>query len=1006
MKKITMVSGTVNMPATSLPVALSMGEEAKITDLKVNYMESPIGIDTENVTFSWKMESDYIGKMQSGYEIKVWNNDKTLWEVCEESGGSVGIPYGGEELSEGGEYFWRVKVTDADGQEYISGTEKFETGITNDNAWRTAKFIALEKSSSAPIFKRTFNISDNMKKARLYVTAIGTYEAEINGEKVYKMENGEKIYHHMNPGYDNGHYSMTYQTYDVTELINSENAIVLKAAHGWRNASGGNIMGQTSGQPGVKALLRIEYENGQVENIATNISDWKGTLSGPVTASGIYYGEDYDARRENEENYIRETPVEINYSGKIIASRNMEGRFVPEFDQNVKSYVIYNGTKAESTYAGGEINVVAQGENFGDGVVLKKGETMVVNMGQNLSAVPYITFSGEAGKTARLKMAEMLNDGSRVGNGATDASGPKGSIYTKSLRGARSEVHFIFASDEKVTYTPTMSYFGYQYVQITADCDITIYSLISRAISSVSEQTGFIETNNKDVNRLFLNALYGQLSNFFTIPTDCNQRDERLSWTGDIQAFSKTANYNFNSAAFLSGYQDILTESTIAKGYPSAVTGFTGFFDHWAMGWSDAVVINAWILYEQTGDKTILIKNYDAFIKYMEYMKSIEREAYQAPGIQTRAYGDWLALQGTGYEVIADYYYGYVNLIMSDIAYSVGDNEKAKYYLAYFEKIKEKFLQTHVEFDKGIPQGYEKSEGRLRIKSGVGSPLFMNKGGTFEDNSQTSLLWMLKLGFYDSEEMKNEAIRMLVENIRNENPDVSSTRADYGKNSLSVGFLGTNVIAPVLTDTGQSDVSYDLLLNTCMPSWLFEVRAGATTIWERWNSYTPGVGFGDSEMNSFNHFSYGSVCEWMYEYMAGISPQKGKGFKEIILQPTFDTGEQYNDEERIHSVRGTYKSFYGEIISEWETDDEGRLVSYGALVPANTTATLYLPADEAMVREFENIPGVTYIRQEIRNGFEVAVFKLKSGSCTFTVKDGILLCETDSVVDVATSDDN
>ena len=190
------------------------------------------------------------------------------------------------------------------------------------------------------------------------------------------------------------------------------------------------------------------------------------------------------------------------------------------------------------------------------------------------------------------------------------------------------------------------------------------------------------------------------------------------------------------------------------------------------------------------------------------------------------------------------------------------------------------------------------------------------KGGTWEDNSQTALLWMLKLGFYDSDEMRDAAKELLIENIKNENPAAGSIRANYGKNTLAVGFLGSNVITPVLSDIGSSDVSYDLLLQDEQPSWLFEVKAGATTIWERWNSYTPGVGFGDSEMNSFNHYAYGSVVEWMYRYMAGIAAdEENPGFKNIILQPTPDTGEKYNDEERIHSVDASYESYYGKIES-------------------------------------------------------------------------------------------
>lgn len=251
---------------------------------------------------------------------------------------------------------------------------------------------------------------------------------------------------------------------------------------------------------------------------------------------------------------------------------------------------------------------------------------------------------------------------------------------------------------------------------------------------------------------------------------------------------------------------------------------------------------------------------------------------------------------------------------------------------------------------------------------------------------------MLKLGYYNSDEMRDEAIRLLVENIKNENPKTGSVRAYYGKNSLAVGFLGSNVITPVLSDIGYSDVSYDLLLNDDMPSWLFEVKAGATTIWERWNSYSPGIGFGDSEMNSFNHFAYGSVAEWMYAYMAGISSDaKTPGFKHIILQPSPDKGQRYNSEERINHVNGSYESYYGMIKSEWSAED-GEITEYHAEIPANTTATLYLPVPETVTTVSDTV-GVQFKSITEHNGYRAAEIELISGGFDFHINSGAVISE-------------
>ena len=281
------------------------------------------------------------------------------------------------------------------------------------------------------------------------------------------------------------------------------------------------------------------------------------------------------------------------------------------------------------------------------------------------------------------------------------------------------------------------------------------------------------------------------------------------------------------------------------------------------------------------------------------------------------------------------------------------------------------------------------------VHSELGSPSFSGKGGVMEKNSQTSLLWMLKLGIYTDEKMHQQLLDLLETNIRNENPDPDSVRAQYGENTLAVGFLGSNVIAPVLTNEGSTELSYDLLLQDTMPSWLFPVKQGATTVWERWNSYSKEDGFGHQEMNSFNHYSYGSVVEWMYKYMVGIaSDPEMPGFQNTILQPTLDTGDQYNSEERINRVNGSYDSYYGVIESNW-TSDKGELSSYEAVVPANTTATLYLPVSEEVAMSFKNIDGVTFAGMEEHNGQMTAKLLVQAGGYTFTVENGTLTATVD-----------
>ncbi len=1165
--------------------------KTQIGNLTTEYLSNPIGIDTDRIRFGWNMTSNVIGEKQSAYQIVVFSEEnEEIWNSGRvESSDSVGISCA-IKLKEASVYTWKLSVWNETNDKFESSAS-FETGVTNTEDWKSAEFISMNISRSAPIFRTEKKLQSGVKKARLYITALGVYQAYVNGIQVCEFaENGDAIYHHMNPGYCNGNVSLAYQTYDITPFLKDSDsiAIAVEAGTGWYNGIG--TVGST--QPAVKALAIITYDDGTQQIIKTNKTDWKGTLRGGIIANGIYYGEDYNAclaeelgnyrevgyddsdwvnadvstkeeanvsqyietvldtkissryvkfevskigpalyddkenrlqimeleilndgdniikgiiptvsnnfiygaqwrasnisdgdygcksdagyttniidyQKESVElkkpvtiifdlteakqfssiriyprttkesvlngvlaNYPMEYTVSVSddgenwsmvkstnhglvmndgvsamemstvdYDGEIRAQSGLTGKFLNKYESEAVYAYIYKDVKSDSTYKGGEVDIINSfdGEDiFGNGIVLKAGETLVVNMGQNMTAVPNITFSADRGTNLTMRFAEMLNDGSAVGNGATQADGPKGSIYQKSLRTARSQATYIFAGKGIETYQPTMSFFGYQYVEITATDDVIIFSLVSKCLSSVTEQTGFIETNNINVNKLFNNVLYGQLSNYFTTSTDCNQRDERLAWTGDTQAFAQTAVYNYNSFAFLNDIEAIYAENAGIMGYvPAVADDLNGYFNNWAAGWSDALVIVPWTLYLQTGDKSIIEENWEAMDDYLKFLEERERGANLSwiPN-NNRNFGDWLSFQGTSVEVIYDYYYGYINLLMSQMVEALEKTEDKERYDDKFEAIKSAFLEKHVTF----------IDGKLVIKSGRGNKnnQFMydaGKGGTWENNSQTALLWMLKLGFYKNDQMKEAAVKLLIENIENENPDAESIRASYGEKTLAVGFLGSNVISPVLTDCGYGDLAYDLLLQEEQPSWLFEVNAGATTVWERWNSYTPSVGFGDSEMNSFNHYAYGSIVEWMYRYMAGIAADENNpGFKNIILQPTLDMGDKYNGEERINHVVATYDSPNGRIETEW-TSENKNLTSYKVKIPANATATLYLPVSESLASSFETVSGVIVGGMETHNGQSTFKLVLLSGEYEFTVDGNKLeVCYGDGYV--------
>jgi alpha-L-rhamnosidase len=322
---------------------------------------------------------------------------------------------------------------------------------------------------------------------------------------------------------------------------------------------------------------------------------------------------------------------------------------------------------------------------------------------------------------------------------------------------------------------------------------------------------------------------------------------------------------------------------------------------------------------------------------------------------------------------MSDVYYGYSARLMADMARATGRTAEGRAYDELFARIKRAFIAKYLITENGT----------LTVRSSLGDPP-PTPGDTpakTEDNSQTALLWILKLGFHDTEAQRRQLIAMLADNIGNDaaykaaHPD--STRVNYPENTLSVGFLGVNVLAPVLTDAGHADLAYKLLHQDAMPSWLFSVKNGATTVWERWNSYSKDDGFGPVAMNSFNHYSYGAIMEWMYESMAGIAKDPAHpGFRHFFLRPHLDpTG-------RITRVTGSHLSPYGEIVSQWAVR-EGEL-TYRATVPANSTATLRIPtSDPDTVREgrtpLARVRGVAYL--DFADG--VASYRLPSGRYEF-----------------------
>ncbi|MCL2164091.1 MAG: family 78 glycoside hydrolase catalytic domain, partial [Oscillospiraceae bacterium] len=984
-------------------------DAAAIVNLKANYQVEPLCVDTSNaLRFSWNMESDVIGMAQKSYQIKVYEGQNTasapIWDSgVEISGESTAITYMGPALSKETRYNWTVDVVGVDDVVY-SAQSYFETDCDFTTAsWiippnqPTSTDIRVSRSALVRTEQTLGGNIANVAGAKLYISALGIYTPYIDGQRVLLDYEGRKIEDIFNPGLTDYRDYVNYQAYDITDyLTNGSFAFGVMLGKGWyagrhteSNSATSNNFRSVIGPANVAVLAMIAkiivtYDDGTPPDVfnTSDGGDWKSSVNTPYTANEFYDGEDYDANIAkaidgwNELNYEDGTWDNVDedvYIGALRPSTQAVARIAPEYTQYPASAFTYNDSETVlppvSPYDRG--HVVKHDVDVNSPISLAVGEKLIFDMGQNMVGVSEITVSGPQDAVVTLRHAEMLNDGmynprnpggtNPSANGGSD--GPRDSMYTAALRTAKATDRYTLSDDIVQTYRPAWTFHGFRYLEITADQNVTISNIKGMVITSVGERTGRLETSSADVNQIISNVSWSNMGNFLSVPTDCPQRDERMAWTGDIQVFAKTGVYNFNVFPFMENYVDILNASAArhSNSYGATAPVVSGGSSFEASGWIDAGITVPWDLYKQTGDTTLIEKHFAQMEAFMSRVGMTGTGNNYSGSI----WGDHLAAARTSTQCMDRIFHYYTTQLMAEMAGILGrPADKAKYE-ARLPLLKEAFVDIYID-----------SEGNLLMPS---NERVQTLFGTMQlwtnvDNPQTGLLWALRLGLYNTEEQREGMIANLLRVIQNEGRSISP---DCAENTTTVGFNGVSRILPVLTDIGASDVAYTLLLQDENPSWLYEIRNGATTIWERWDSYTVENSFAGDGMNSFNHYSFGAVVEWMYEYMSGIQAAV-PGFKEITLQPVVDVSG------RVTWVDGSYDSLYGKIISNWAAT-EGKLSTYSCTCPANTSATLYLPVDESDMNDFYQIPGVTYLGMEEHNGVDCAKFDLLSGSYDFEV---------------------
>jgi len=851
---------------------VTFAQDLSLKDLTVDHKLNPIGIDNKQPGFSWKIDGVGNNIMQTAYSIRVatdekFSSSKIVWQSGKvESDESILQSYKGIDLKSGQRYFWQVKIWDNKGKESKwSTTAYYEMGLLSQSEWK-AKWIEMESDTSryspSPHFRKEFLTTKTIASARVYVTSHGFYELQLNGKKV-----GDQV---LTPGWTSYVKRLQYQVYDVTTLLlKGNNAIGAVLGDGWYRGTlaWGNNWAIYGKRLGILFQLRITYTDGSEAMIVSD-ETWKASNDGAIRMDDIYNGETYDATKKltgwNNPGYDDKNWQNVkigNYNNSnLIASEGSPIRKI----QEIKPVKIFRTPKGK----------------------------LIVDMGQNMVGWLRLKVSGNKGTVVTLRHAEVMDKW--------------GEFYTTNLRAAKCQLTYTLAGTGEETYEPRFTFMGFRFVEVTGfPGELTTDNLTGVVVHSDMAVTGSYECSNPLVNQLQHNIQWGQKGNFVDVPTDCPQRDERLGWTGDAQAFCRTASYNMDVSSFFSKWlKDVAADQKPAGEIPfvipdilnkqGSLTGGT------SAGWGDVCVIAPWTMYQVYGDKKLLETQYMSMKAWVEYIRKKAGNSYIWK--DGSVFGDWLFYHPpvnnhtepdgyTEHDFIATAFYAYSTSILAEAAKALGKTEDEKAYSDLFNMIKEEFINEYV-----------------------------TKAGRVGTNSQTSYVLALKFNLLP-DNLRSKAAEFLANDIKSRN------------NHLSTGFLGTPYLCYVLSDNGYTDIAYDLLLQESYPSWLYPVKMGATTIWERWDGEKTDSTFQDPDMNSFNHYAYGAIGDWMYRVSAGIETM-GPGYKHIIIQP--------HPTKKLTFARASFESSYGTIVSGWEKKDGKIIVK--VRIPINTTAKIILPA--------------------------------------------------------------
>jgi len=913
-----------------------------------------MGIDSCLPRLSWIVESDERGQRQTAYRILVSSSPSLLdedhadvWDTGRvASPATTGVRYGGKPLVSRQRCFWKVQVWDKDGHASSwSRPAVWSMGLLASEDW-DARWISFRDDTPlhqdrqrlflppARHYRKTFTHDRRVTRATVYGTSLGCYELHVNGRRV-----GDAWF---TPGWSDYRRRAYYNTYDVTSYMKEgANTVGAIVADGWYSGYvgygllvgygphkvGRYFYGKT---PALALQLEIEYADGSRKVISTDPS-WKVTEDGPFREADLLMGESFDARAHCDDWCTANGATDWEWVSAIAAEDN--GSTKAPYSDRMGDREVELGFQRPShlqAYTAPPIRVTEQLPAIR--ISEPKPGLYIFDLGQNIAGVIRLRVKGKAGTRLQIRYGEMLH--------------PDGRLMTENLRRARATDFYTLRGDASgETWQPRFTYHGFQFVEVTGlDERPGLDAVTGLVLHNDTPLVGSFACSDDVLTKFWKNTQWTQRGNFVEVPTDCPQRDERLGWMGDAQAYVRAASYNADVAAFFTKWLDDVEEAQRDFGaypdycpYPMA-HGKPG--KTFGTAWTDAGIICPWTIWQVYADTRVIERHWDSMRRFMQWRLD---SAQDFRGVNIgNTWGDWLNVGETPpIEYIDACYHALDARLMAEMAAAIGRDDEAAVYRERLAKIRSVFQEDYLQTD-----------------------------GTLAVDTQTAYVLALWIGLLPERIAPDSAAR-LAEKI-----------AQNGYR-MTTGFLGTKPLLPVLTANGHHDLAVRLFQSRKFPSWGYEVINGATTVWERWDSYTKEDGFGrhNASMNSFSHYAFGAVTEWMFRDLAGIDTL-GPGYHELLIRPGPPTPDSNPDRPAIDWVRAEYSSIRGRIVSHWKRS-AGQF-QLNLTVPANTRATVWLPTSSTTTitesgRPVADAEGVELVgRQGDR-----AVLKVESGEFEF-----------------------